>query len=165
MDRASANAVEGWESLFRAQVAVLRRLREGFRGAELSFGEYDVLYNLTRFPGGKLRLRELNQHILLTQPSLSRLVERMEQRGLVRRERDAADGRGTVVAMTDEGSAVQRRVGREHAAAIVQYVGGALNAEDLHELRRLCDLLRFAQQEIADCPPGDTVELDAEPAG
>ncbi|MGH3466511.1 MAG: MarR family winged helix-turn-helix transcriptional regulator [Thermocrispum sp.] len=152
MDRAKANAVEGWESLFRAQVAVLRRLRDGFRGAEISLGEYDVLYNLTRFPGGRLRLRELNQNVLLTQPSLSRLVERMEQRGLVRRERDAADGRGTVVVMTDEGAAVQRRVGREHAEAISRYVGGPLGAEELRELQRLCDNLRFAQGEIDDWP-------------
>lgn len=150
MDRAKAAAVEGWESLFRAQVAVLRRFRVNFRGAELSLGEYDVLYNLTRFPGRRLRLHELNQHILLTQPSLSRLIERMEQRGLVRRERDADDGRGTVVVMTDEGADVQLRVAREHADAIVRYVGGALSPDELHVLRQLCDKLRFAQPGITD---------------
>lgn len=150
MDRAKAYAVEGWESLFRAQVSLLRRFREKFRGSELSLGEYDVLYNLSRFPGRRLRLRELNQNILLTQPSLSRLVERMEQRGLVSRERDAEDGRGTVVVMTDAGAAEQRRVGREHAEAIARYVGGALEPAELRELRRLCDKLRFAQPEISD---------------
>jgi DNA-binding MarR family transcriptional regulator len=143
-------AVDGWESLFRAQVAVLRRLREQFRGAEVSFGEYDVLYNLSRFPGKRLRLRELNQHILLSQPSLSRLVERMEQRGLVRREPDADDGRGTIVAMTEQGATVQRRVGREHAAAIAHYVGAGLDADELHQLQQLCDKLRFAQAGVPD---------------
>lgn len=150
MDRDKARAVEGWESLFRAQVAVLRRFKQNLRGAELSLGEYDVLYNLTRFPGGRLRLNELNAHILLTQPSLSRLVERMEQRGLVRRERDAADGRGTVVVMTEQGAEIQHRVGKEHAESIVRYVGGALTPDELSTLRQLCDKLRFAQPGIDD---------------
>lgn len=150
VDRAKAYAVEGWESLFRAQVAVMRRFKRNFRSADLSMGEYDVLYNLTLFPGRRLRLHELNKHILLTQPSLSRLVERMEQRGLVRRERDIDDGRGTVVVMTDHGAELQLRVGREHAEAIALYVGTALNAEELRALRMLCDKLRFAQPGIAD---------------
>lgn len=150
MDRGQASALEGWESLFRAQVALLRRFKQNFRGAELALGDYDVLYNLSRFPGGRLRLHELNQHILLTQPSLSRLVERMEQRGLVRRERDPDDKRGTVVVMTELGVAMQHKVGREHADAIVRYVGGALTPDELRTLRRLCDKLRFSQAEIAD---------------
>lgn len=150
MHRDKAAAVEGWESLFRAQVTVLRRFRQNFRGAELSLGEYDVLYNLTRFPGNRLRLHELNQNILLTQPSLSRLVERMEQRGLVRRERDAEDRRGTVVVMTDKGAEMQRQAGRDHADAIARYVGGALTTDELQALRELCDKLRFAQAEIPD---------------
>lgn len=150
MSRGRAEAVAGWESLFRAQVTVLRRFRRNFRGAELSLGEYDVLYNLTLFPGRRLRLWELNEHILLSQPSLSRLVERMEQRGLVRRERDPDDRRGTYVVMTEEGSAAQRRVGREHADAIVRYVGAALTEDELRTLRRLCDKLRAAQPGIPD---------------
>lgn len=143
-------AVQGWESLFRAQVAVLRRFKENFRHAEISFGEYDVLYNLTRFPDGRLRLNELNEHILLTQPSLSRLVERMESSGLVLRQRDPLDRRGTIVAITDYGRQMQRRVGREHAAAIARYVGGALDEDELVVLGRICDKLRAAQPGIPD---------------
>ncbi|MGH3949008.1 MAG: MarR family winged helix-turn-helix transcriptional regulator [Pseudonocardiaceae bacterium] len=150
MKRSTTQAVHGWESLFRAQVAVLRRFRENFRTAEITFGEYDVLYNLTRFPGGRLRLRELNENILLTQPSLSRLVERMEAGGLVLRQRDPLDGRGTMVGLTDYGREVQRRVGREHAAAIVRYVGGALTEDELVTLGLLCEKLRAAQADIPE---------------
>jgi DNA-binding MarR family transcriptional regulator len=131
-------------------VAVLRRLKLDFRQAEITLGEYDVLYNLTLFPGQRLRLNELNKQILLTQPSLSRLIDRMAADGLVRRERDADDRRGTVVALTDHGLQVQRRVGREHARAIRRYVGGALSDDELATLGRLCDKLRGAQVEIPD---------------
>lgn len=150
MWRGDPDALRGWESLFRAQVAVIRRLKEHFRSAEITFGTYDVLYNLTRFPGKRLRLNELNEHILLTQPSLSRLVERMEKSGLVRRMSDPDDRRGTVVVLTERGAEVQRRVGREHAEAITRYVGGALSEDELHTLHRLCDKLREAQPEIRD---------------
>lgn len=150
MPRGPADAIRGWEALFRSQVTVLRRLREQFRGAEVSFGEYDVLYNLSRCPEARSRLHELNEHILLTQPSLSRLVERMETAGLVRRENDPQDRRGTVVVITEHGDEVRRRVGREHADAIDRYVGLALSTDELKELRRLCDKLRAAQEEIPD---------------
>ncbi|WP_020666640.1 MarR family winged helix-turn-helix transcriptional regulator [Amycolatopsis nigrescens] len=142
------SAVPAWESLFRAQVAVIRRLQRAHRGAEVPMREYDVLYNLSRFPDTGLRLRELNEHILLNQSSLSRLVERMEEDGLVSRSGDAGDRRGTVVRLTGHGLAVQRRIGREHAAAIGKYVGGALTADELRTLHRLCEKLRLAQESI-----------------
>lgn len=145
-----ASAVQAWEALFRAQVALLRRFKRNFKGAEISPGEYDVLFNLSLFPGNRLRLHELNEHILLSQPSLSRLIDRMAAAGLVRRERDPVDGRGTLVVMTERGAEVQQRVGREHADAITRYVGGALTTAELHELRRLCEKLRAGQADIPD---------------
>jgi DNA-binding MarR family transcriptional regulator len=144
----TTQAVSAWESLFRAQVAVVRRLHRAARGYEIPMREYDVLYNLTRFPGQRLRLHALNEHILLNQSSLSRLVERMEAAGLVRRTSDSGDRRGTVVELTEQGAAVQRRVGRAHVAAIGRYVGGALSAEELRTLQRLCEKLRAAQNQI-----------------
>lgn len=150
MNGPSLSAVEAWEALFRVQVALLRRFKRNFKGAEISLGEYDVLYNLRLFPGNRLRLHELNEHILLSQPSLSRLIARMVAAGLVRRERDPVDGRGTLVVMTEHGAEVQRRVGREHAVAITRYVGGALTTDELHELRRLCEKLRTGQADLPD---------------
>lgn len=145
-----AQALESWESLFRAQVAVFRRLRDDFRGAEITLGEYDVLYNLTLFDGQRLRLHELNEHIVLTQPSLSRLVERMEKQGLVRRERDPDDRRGTIVIITDYGIEVQRRVGHDHADSIARYMGSGMTVAELRTLRDLCEKLRAAQRDITD---------------
>ncbi|MCU1547786.1 MAG: transcriptional regulator [Arthrobacter sp.] len=78
-------AAETWESLFRAQVAVMRRLQAGPAFKRLAVNEYDVLFTLSRCPSGWLRLNELNDHVLLSQSSLSRLVERLEKRGLVER--------------------------------------------------------------------------------
>lgn len=143
-------AADAWESLFRAQVAVMRRFSRDEVWAQLSMREYDVLFTLSRCGPRPVRLNELNQHILLSQPSLSRMVERLEAMGLVRREPSPNDRRGTVISLTSEGAEVQRRIGRQHVRTIDRYVGKALDDEELRTLQRLCDKLRHAQHDIAD---------------
>lgn len=135
-------ALTSWEALFRAQVTVLRQLNQEFPHDELSMNEYDVLFNLSKHPGRKLRIRDLNRELLLTQPSVSRLVDRLTVRGLVRKESDPGDGRGTFVCLTDEGYDLFRRVAVSHSASIARHVGGALSAEELGQLRELSDKLR-----------------------
>ncbi|MCR6491807.1 MarR family winged helix-turn-helix transcriptional regulator [Cellulomonas sp. P24] len=150
-DRADARtASEAWESLFRAQVAVMRRLQADHIWEDLSMREYDVLFTLSRAPGGRLRLRDLNRSILLSQPSLSRLVDRLERAGLVERRASADDARGITVQLTDAGAARQRELGRRHVRTIHRYVAGALSASDLETLTRLTETLRLAQADLPD---------------
>ncbi|MFD4179991.1 MarR family winged helix-turn-helix transcriptional regulator [Rhodococcus sp. NPDC058514] len=139
-------AAGAWESLFRAQVSLMRRFDADDAWDPLGRREYDVLFTLSRCPDGRARLHELNREILLTQPSLSRMVERLEVAGLVSREPDPHDRRGTVVALTEAGRAAQRSIGRRHAAQIRRYVGTALDRGELEELERLTTKLRLAQQ-------------------
>jgi DNA-binding MarR family transcriptional regulator len=140
-DRSTA-AINAWESLFRAQVTVLRELNREFPTGELSFNEYDVLFNLSKQEGRRLRIRDLNRHLLLTQPSVSRLVDRLVARGLVRKESDPVDGRGTFVCLTDDGYSLFRKVAVAHAESITRHVGGALTTEQLHALNELTEALR-----------------------
>ena len=135
------DAVDAWEALYRAQVTVLRRLRTVFPDDELSISEYDVLFNLSRLPGHAARIRDLNRRLLLTQPSVSRLLDRIAARGFVAKSDDPRDARGTIVTLTDEGYAVFRRVGTRHAAAIAELMT-VLDPEELQELGRLSDKLR-----------------------
>jgi len=143
-------AVESWEALFRAQVTVLRRLASDDVWDPISMREYDVLFTLSRCPSGRARLHELNREVLLSQPSLSRMVERLESAGYVAREPDPADRRGTVVALTEPGAAMQRRIGTRHATSIRRYLRPALDTDELNTLRALCDKLRLAQDSIPD---------------
>ncbi|WP_411698919.1 MarR family winged helix-turn-helix transcriptional regulator [Conyzicola sp.] len=136
-------AVDAWESLFRAQVTVLRQLNAEFPTAELSFNEYDVLFNLSRQPQRALRIRDLNRHLLLTQPSVSRLVDRLVHRELVTKESDPGDGRGTIVRITETGYTLFRRVAVVHAESIRNRVGGILNTDELRQLTALTEKLRL----------------------
>ncbi|MDQ0678822.1 DNA-binding MarR family transcriptional regulator [Arthrobacter pascens] len=135
-------AAETWESLFRAQVAVMRRLQSGPAFRDLPVNEYDVLFTLSRCPTGWARLNELNDNVLLSQSSLSRLVERLEKRGLVERMPAPDDRRGVLVKLTDEGAQLQKQIGREHVREIVHLVAPALTAAEQRELLRLTEKLR-----------------------
>lgn len=141
-------AAEAWEELFRAQVTLMRRFEHGDDFAPLSSREYDVLFQLSRGDGGAIRLRELTDFILISQPSVSRMVDRLATRGLVERRAAPDDGRGVVVALTEEGARLQREIGRNHVRSIRRYVGGALDEDELRTLQRLAHKLRSAQREL-----------------
>lgn len=137
-----ADAVAAWESLFRAQVSVMRTLAAEFPDCDLSLNEYDVLFTLSQQPNRSLRLRDLNKHVLLTQPSVSRLVDRLVARGYVGKCPEPTDARGTVIRLTDAGFDAFRRVAVDHTASIKRRVGGALTPEELAQLTALSDKLR-----------------------
>lgn len=137
-------AAETWESLFRAQVAVMRKLQAGPAFKKVALNEYDVLFTLSRCPSGWLRLNELNDHVLLSQSSLSRLVERLEKRGLVARMAAPEDGRGVLLKLTDAGAELQKDIGREHVRDISGLLGPALTPAEQKELRRLTEKLRHS---------------------
>jgi len=143
-------AVAAWESLFRAQVSVMRHLHAEFPTNELSLNEYDVLFNLSQHEGWRLRIRELNKHLLLTQPSVSRLIDRLAARGLVTKSSDPADARGIIVELTQAGFALFRRVAVTHMQSIADHVGKALNDEELGQLSSLTEKLRLAEQGRAE---------------
>ena len=135
-------AAEAWESLFRSQVAVMRRLQSGPAFKKLPVKEYDVLFTLSRCPTGKLRLNEINDHVLLSQSSLSRLVDRLEKRGLVERSIAPEDGRGILLGLTEAGLELQKEIGREHVRDIADLFLPALTAAEQQELMRLTEKLR-----------------------
>jgi DNA-binding MarR family transcriptional regulator len=120
----------------------MRTLAAEFPTKDISFNEYDVLFNLSRQPDRELRMRDLNKHVLLTQPSVSRLIDRLVARGLVAKCPEPSDARGTVIRLTDEGYDMFRRVAVEHMKTITERVGGRLDAEELGQLAELCDKLR-----------------------
>lgn len=139
----AATAVAAWEALFRAQVSVMRRLSAEFPSGEVSLNDYDVLFTLSRATDRRLRLRDLGENLLLSQPSVSRLIDRLAARGLVEKSADPEDGRGVYVHLTEDGYSAFRRAAVRHMQSIVERVGRALDEEELRELTALCDRLRL----------------------
>jgi DNA-binding MarR family transcriptional regulator len=133
-------ANEAWEALFRAQATIGRQLAAGGVWGGLVRGEYGVLYALSSAPDG-LRLTDLQEDALLTQSGMSRLLARLEARGLVARVNDPDDSRAYRFRLTDAGADVQRRVGLAHGRQVAQAMTRNLDRRQLLELRDLCRLL------------------------
>lgn len=121
----------------------MRRLTAEFPRS-ISLNEYDVLFNLSRLENRSCRLRDLTEQTLLTQPSISRMIDRLVARGLVEKTPDPSDGRGTIVRLTDAGAEAYRAVAIEHARSIDTHLSSALSREELAELERLTTKLRRA---------------------
>lgn len=143
-------AAASWEALFRAQVALMRRFTADDIWHPVSVREYDVLFTLSTSDPAGLRLNELNREVLVTQPSLSRMVERLEAKGYLTRCAAQEDRRGTLIRLTEAGAALQKEIGRRHVQSIRKYLEPALDAEQLSTLLELCTTLRLAQADIPD---------------
>ncbi|WP_404434517.1 MarR family transcriptional regulator [Microbacterium lacus] len=134
-------AIDAWESLFRAQYEVFAEIAGDFDDTGLSQAEYDVLLTVTRSPEMTARLRDVTANMLISQPSVSRLVERMVARGLISKCADPDDGRGSLVSATDRGAAEFRRLATAHGASIAERMSILTDAE-LAQLRDLTAKLR-----------------------
>ena len=130
-------ANDAWEALLTAHAAVMKQFAASDAWTDVSMREYDVLYTLSKDPE-PLRLSELNRHVLLSQPALSRMVDRLADRGLVSRSTDPRDGRGVRLALTEDGLAVQRRIGRRHGRSVAQAMLARLSPAELSQLEELC---------------------------
>ena len=136
-------ANDAWEALLSAHATAMRQFAAADIWAEASMREYDVLYTLSKCPE-PIRISELNRHVLLSQPALSRLVDRLAERGLVERCADPADGRGVRLSLTEAGRAVQRRIGRQHARGVARAMTAGLDPAELKQLETIC--LKLAHQ-------------------
>ncbi|HXD28551.1 MAG TPA: MarR family transcriptional regulator [Arthrobacter sp.] len=131
------DTTQAWEALFSAQVTIMRRLQRHPAFKRLTMREYDVLVTLGKCPNGGIRLGTLNENVLLSQPSLSRMVDRLEAKGYISRCGDPQDQRAVLLSLTDEGRRIQREIGREHVRHIHELIGPGLEAEEFAELTRL----------------------------
>jgi len=144
-------ANDAWEALLSAHAGLLKELLAEDAWGEVSMREYDVLYTLSK-TAGPIRIGELNDHVLLSQPALSRMVDRLADRGLVRRSPDPSDARGVLIALTEEGRDLQREVGRRHARDVATAMTTRLETAELAQLQALCSRLAVRRPAPQDGP-------------
>lgn len=134
-------AIDAWESLFRAQHEVFGDISQDFHEDTLNQAEYDVLLTVTRADDMTARLRDVTANMLISQPSVSRLVDRMVSRGLIDKCADPEDGRGALVKATDAGASLFRKLASAHGRVIAERMS-LLSDDELAQLRDLTLKLR-----------------------
>jgi DNA-binding MarR family transcriptional regulator len=108
-----------WPLFLTAHAVLVERIEVRLAGAGLPpLAWYDVLWALERAPERRLRMSELAEHVVLSRSNLTRLVDRLEEAGLVARERSEEDRRGAYAVITAEGREVRRKMWPTYEAGI-----------------------------------------------
>ncbi|MGY1630884.1 MarR family winged helix-turn-helix transcriptional regulator [Geodermatophilus sp. SYSU D01186] len=111
------------------------------RDAGISHAAYVVLAMLSEAPGRSRRMSDLARRANQSQSRLSHTVARLEERGWVRRERSADDGRGNLAVLTDAGWDVVRSVAPGHVDAVRAALFEPLTREQTRALGEALELV------------------------
>lgn len=137
----SESAIKAWARLVRAQIKVLGSVETDLKAAGFPpLSWYDVLLELRRADQG-LRPMELESHLLLAQHNVSRLLNRMAAKRLVKKRAAADDGRGHIVEITEAGRDLLRRMWPVYRRAIQRHLGSKLDAAETIRLSTLLERL------------------------
>jgi DNA-binding MarR family transcriptional regulator len=137
----SPERLRAWRLYFESALALTDVLdAELERDAGIPLRWYDALVHLEEAPEG-LRMNELAERILYSKSGFTRVVDRMEEAGLVRRVRPESDRRSILVMLTATGRATMERARRHHRHAIDQHFARHLSDADVKALTRALDKL------------------------
>ncbi|HZO29114.1 MAG TPA: MarR family transcriptional regulator [Chloroflexota bacterium] len=144
-DGPSPDGFLAWRAFLRAHAAAVGRIEREMAASEpeLPLTWYDVLVALVGATERRLRLRELANEVLLSRSGLTRLVDRLETAGLLRREPDPTDRRGAFAVLTDAGYEALRRTWPLYARGIQEQFARHLEGDEAAILAR-------ALQRVAD---------------
>lgn len=124
-----------WRAFLNAHAALIDRIEREMAAADvLPLGSYDVLVALLEAPDHRLRLHELASHIVLSRSTLTRVLDRLENEGLLIRERAATDRRGAYAVLTDRGREALRRAWPVYAHGIQTHFAVLLDDEETRVL-------------------------------
>jgi DNA-binding MarR family transcriptional regulator len=144
-EKPSDIAVTAWARLLRAHQTLLERVAADLKDAELPPLEwYDVLLELKRESSGRLRQFELGKRVLLSKYNLSRLLDRLQDAGLVKRQACRDDARGTDVAITAAGLTLQQKMWPVYQGAIGRHFARQLSRHDAEMLAEILARLMAA---------------------
>jgi DNA-binding MarR family transcriptional regulator len=134
----------------RALLTVPRALdADLLREQRMSVNEYNTLMHLSEAPGRRLRMSDLAAASTLSLSGMTRIMNRLEDLGLVRRERCAFDGRSLEAVLTDAGLDRLRQAWPTHLNSVRQHVLDHVHAVDLPAITTALE--RFAAD--AQCDP------------
>ena len=124
-----------WRAFLWAPTLIMRNLELEMRAADrLPLSWFDVLIHLYEAPQGQLRLQALAESVVLSRSGLTRLIDRMERAGVVRREQVTDDRRGLYAVMTGEGRRLFEQVAPRHIRRVNDHFAKHLSKADLRTL-------------------------------
>jgi len=147
MQRVDHTQLKTWRAFITAHALVIDLIeRELAEAGQLPLSSYDVLLALVEAPNRRLRMHELAQAVVLSRSGLTRLVDRLEQEGLLRRDRSGSDRRATYAVLTLKGFRAFRRAWPIYAQGILTHFLRHLTEQEGHILTEALEKVIVASQ-------------------
>jgi DNA-binding MarR family transcriptional regulator len=126
-----------WRAVRRMIIAIQTETARDLAVIGLSEPDYEVLSTLSERSGSASTLHEHAAKMGWSRSRLSRHAARMEERGLLQRAPDPADGRGCILILTEDGLDTLREAAPTHVASVRRHVIDRLTLADLRTLERI----------------------------
>ena len=141
--------LRAWRGLLRTHAMLVKRLDAELEAEHgLALTSYEVLLHLNHSDGGKMRMCDVAESVLLSRSGLTRLVDRLERDGLVERVSCADDARGAFARLTDAGRAKLEAASSTHLDGVRRHFLEHFSEDEL-------DVLSSAWERVgANAPQG-----------
>ena len=139
LDAEEQRAWRAW--LYSSQLLNDRLDRELTRATGIPHAYYEILVQLSETPERQLRMSELADRCLSSRSRLSHAVSRLEERGWVRRQVCAEDGRGLLAVLTDDGLAALEAAAPVHVEGVRTHLFDQLSPEQVAAMRDVGETL------------------------
>jgi DNA-binding MarR family transcriptional regulator len=148
-------AVQAWVRLRASDTAMTRAFNASLTATHgLTVNDFEVLRRLSLEPEGRMRRVDLAQVVSLTPSGITRLLDGLEDAGLVRKDVCAADARVTYACITDAGRDTLVSAAESHLAALEAVFSERFSAGELEALAELLGRLPGAADADDECPGG-----------
>ena len=120
-----------WRAVLNAHKSVVAHAEHALATAELPpLAWYDVLWAIRRAPARRVRMAELAASLTISRGGLTKLADRLENAGFLRREPADDDGRGLYAVLTADGNTLLRRMWPVYSRALRETFGSAISSEE-----------------------------------
>jgi DNA-binding MarR family transcriptional regulator len=140
-----------WALLLTTHATLVERIEMALADAGLPpLAWYDVLWELEKEDGGKVRMSELAERIVLSRSNLTRLADRLQKEKLIKRETCVDDKRGAYCAITASGRAMRAKMWPVYSAQIDQLFGLHVSTEEAKVMVVVFEKIMRATKSIQD---------------
>lgn len=154
-EQAIQPAVQAWTRLLRAYVSTTRSLSAELQeGHGLTLNDYEALLVLSRAEGGRLKRVELARSLMLTPSGITRLLQGLEEAGLVERASCATDLRVTYAQLTDAGREKLEAASSDHIASIHALFEEHFAQDEIEAIAEILGKLPGIAEGDDSCTPG-----------
>jgi DNA-binding MarR family transcriptional regulator len=154
-ERFTEPAVQAWTRLVRASASTTRLLSTELQDEHgLTINDYEALLVLSRANGGRLKRVELARSLLLTPSGITRLLQGLEDAGLVERAACATDLRVTYAQLTEAGREKLEAASASHIASIRSLVEEHLAEEEIDTIAEILGRFPGVAESDDSCAPG-----------